>query len=578
MANNSSGARSVLYGKTIDHVLEQEVVLVGRLGRRTSRPMLADGGASDCAAGTSLEGACYRAVHRARGPHAATRSSVAIRRCCGASAATTSTSSSTPMRPVNLAKLMVGSEGTLGVVLSAKLNLVPLPRAKAVLAIQFASLSDSLAATPLILQHRPSAVEVMDRFILDHTRQSPALHACARASSRAIRRRCSASSSTATVQRICRRGCRRSKQALRAARLGYRYRPRDRRAAAQAKIWTLREAALGLSMAMKGDAKSLSFVEDTAVAPERLRDYIERFLGIVQRHGTSAGIYAHASVGCLHVRPVVNMKTEAGVRTFEAIANEVSDLVLEYGGALSGEHGDGLVRSPFMRKMFGPELYDAFRTIKRTFDPERAVQSRQDRRRAAADGQPALRTGVLHDAADNLVRLRRRRRHGRRRRDVQRPRRLPQDPRRHDVSVVHGHARGAAHDARPGGRAAPDDGRPARRSRPWRPRRLRDARSLSRVPGVQGRVPGRRRRGAVQERVSRRLLEAAWHIRSARECSAMRIASRCGAADLRRCRTARIEHARTPHRGTRARHRSPTHGPAIPAANAPAIGRPFARC
>ena len=141
-------------------------------------------------------------------------------------------------------------------------------------------------------------------------------------------------------------------------------------ATAQAAVWSLREAALGLSMAMKGDAKSLSFVEDTAVPPERLRDYIERFLAIVGRHGTAAGIYAHASVGCLHVRPVVNLKTEQGVRTFESIANAIADLVLEFGGALSGEHGDGLVRSPFMRKMFGPELYEAFREIKRTFDPK----------------------------------------------------------------------------------------------------------------------------------------------------------------------------------------------------------------
>jgi FAD/FMN-containing dehydrogenase len=122
-------------------------------------------------------------------------------------------------------------------------------------------------------------------------------------------------------------------------------------------------------MAMRADAKSISFVEDTAVAPERLRDYIARFMAIVAGHGTTAGVYAHASVGCLHVRPVVNMKTDAGVRQFEAIANDISDLVLEYGGALSGEHGDGLVRGPFMAKMFGPTLYEVFRTIKRTFDP-----------------------------------------------------------------------------------------------------------------------------------------------------------------------------------------------------------------
>ncbi len=137
----------------------------------------------------------------------------------------------------------------------------------------------------------------------------------------------------------------------------------------QARVWNLREAALGLSMTMKEDSKSLSFVEDTAVAPEKLRDYIERFMALIRRHNTTAGVYAHASVGCLHVRPVVNMKTAEGIRKFEAIATEVADLVLEFGGALSGEHGDGLVRSPFMQKMFGPVLYEAFRTIKRTFDP-----------------------------------------------------------------------------------------------------------------------------------------------------------------------------------------------------------------
>jgi Fe-S oxidoreductase len=122
-------------------------------------------------------------------------------------------------------------------------------------------------------------------------------------------------------------------------------------------------------MAMKGDEKSLSFVEDTAVDPATLREYIDRFLHIVRSHGTSAGVYAHASVGCLHVRPVVNMKTIEGIRRFEAIANDVADLVLEFGGALSGEHGDGMVRGPFAEKMFGPVLYDAFRVVKRAFDP-----------------------------------------------------------------------------------------------------------------------------------------------------------------------------------------------------------------
>src|SRR5581483_5705224 len=127
--------------------------------------------------------------------------------------------------------------------------------------------------------------------------------------------------------------------------------------------------ALGLSTAMKSDAKSISFVEDTAVAPEKLSEFIGRFMQIVRRHETTAGVYAHASVGCLHVRPVINLKTEDGVQKFASLAEQVSELVVEFGGALSGEHGDGLVRSPFMRKIFGDVLYEAFREIKRTFDP-----------------------------------------------------------------------------------------------------------------------------------------------------------------------------------------------------------------
>src|SRR5262249_46275192 len=125
-------------------------------------------------------------------------------------------------------------------------------------------------------------------------------------------------------------------------------------AALQGRIWKLRKLSLGLSMAEKGDAKAISFVEDTAVSPEKLRDYIAEFLDLLGRHGTRAGVYAHASVGCLHVRPVIDLKTEGGVRQFEAIAAGVAELVLKYGGALSGEHGDGLVRSPFQEKMFGP--------------------------------------------------------------------------------------------------------------------------------------------------------------------------------------------------------------------------------
>ena len=507
MANNSAGARSVLYGKTIDHVLEQHVVLSdGSLAH--FRP-LEPGQVDELCARDSLEGACYREVRRLVRENVAEidrRYPKVLRRVGGYNldALVAACADENPA-PFNMAKLMVGSEGTLGVVLEAKLALVPLPKFKAVLAIQFADLLEALEATPAILAHRPSAIEVMDGFILGHTRQSPALEKLKRtfidgdpAALLCVELYAEAKEDLAPRLDAIERD-------LTTRRLGYRYH-RALDAAAQSAVWSVREAALGLSMAMKGDAKSLSFVEDTAVAPEKLRDYIDKFLQMIRRHGTTAGVYAHASVGCLHVRPVINMKTEAGVRQFAAIASDSADLVLEFGGALSGEHGDGLVRSGFMERMFGPALYDAFRHIKRTFDPGGIFNPGQDRRRAAAHGQSALRSLVSRRPAADVLRLFRSRRTGWRGRDVQRPRRLPQGAGRDDVPVVHGDAGGVPFDAGTRERAAAGHVGTPRRSGPRRRGCPPGARPVPGVPRLQGRVPGRRRRGAVQERVPRRLL------------------------------------------------------------------------
>ena len=366
ISNNSSGARSVLYGKTIDHVLDLHVAL----GDGTVvhlRPLASDELDVVCAANT-LEGRCAQTLRRLGVEHAAEvdrRYPKILRRVGGYNL----DAFTDPARPFNLAHLIVGSEGTLGLVVEARVNLVPLPNAKAVLTIEFDDLLDALGATPALLEHRPAAIEVMDRFILDHARESPTLDA--------VRRAVLQGDTPGALLCV-------ELYADDAAELPGRLEAIERDLAArgiaartsraldpeaQARIWQLRQSSLGLSMAMKGDAKSVSFVEDTAVAPDQLRDYIARFLKVVQRHGSTTGIYAHASVGCLHVRPVVNLKTDAGVQQFEAIANDISELVLEFGGALSGEHGDGLVRGPFVERMFGSELYAAFRTIKRTFDP-----------------------------------------------------------------------------------------------------------------------------------------------------------------------------------------------------------------
>ena len=365
MANNSSGARSVIYGKTIDHVLEQEVVLSDG---SVARFRALDPDELDVAChGDSLEATCYRQLRTVADETAdevERRFPKILRRVGGYNL----DRFGRPGEPFNLTNLMVGSEGTLGVVVEAKIKLVALPRAKAVLVIQFHDLLQALEAAPVILQHHPSAVEVMDRFILDNTKQSAALEALRRTFIEGEPEALLCVELYANESEELPPRLEALEQDLVAHAFGYRFH-RALDAVGQQRIWSLREAALGLSMATKEEAKSISFVEDTAVSPDRLRDYIDRFLSIIRRHDTTAGVYAHASVGCLHVRPVVNLKTEEGVRKFEAIAHEISDLVLEFGGALSGEHGDGLVRSPFIEKMFGPVLYDAFRRIKYTFDP-----------------------------------------------------------------------------------------------------------------------------------------------------------------------------------------------------------------
>ena len=318
IANNSSGARSVLYGKTIDHVLELKAVL-------SDGSLVAPGAARRVGArGQVLRRRISKApatasTRRLAAEHAEEidrRFPKILRRVGGYNL-----DEFVPERPApgrrcrfNLARLLVGSEGTLGVTVEAKLKLVELPRAKATLVVEFADLLEALAATPLILRHDPAAVEVVDKYVLDSTRLNP----------EATRLRDFLQGDPAAILLIELYGDRADELPPRLAALEDDLRAKRVRRittwpspspAAQARVWKLRTMALGLSMAEKGDAKAISFVEDTAVAPEHLRDYIAEFLAIIARHETTAGVYAHASVGCLHVRPVINLKTEEGVRT-----------------------------------------------------------------------------------------------------------------------------------------------------------------------------------------------------------------------------------------------------------------------
>ena len=386
VGNNSAGTRSVVYGKTIDYVHSLTAVLsdgsVVELQAITTEQLAESSAQSD------REGSCYRIVEQLAAKHAAEirrRYPNILRRVGGYNldafvdaANATQAPQPGPQRrsqlapdsnaSFNLARLIVGAEGTLALVLEVCLHLVPRPKTRTLCTIQFHDLLEALGATPAILEHGPAAVELVDRFILDTTREKPQFEP--------FREFIEGDpAAVLMVEFLSDEECDlspkvdRLEQTLAELGLGYHFHRADG-ANEQGRIWGLRRAALGLSMSQRGDAKAISFVEDTAVAPERLRDYIERFIAILESHQLTAGFYAHASVGLLHIRPVVNMKTAEGVDHFERVATEVADLVLEFGGAVSGEHGDGLARSPFQEKMFGPTLYQAFRQIKHTFDPD----------------------------------------------------------------------------------------------------------------------------------------------------------------------------------------------------------------
>jgi len=138
----------------------------------------------------------------------------------------------------------------------------------------------------------------------------------------------------------------------------------------QSDVWTLRKSGLGLLMSKPGDEQPYSFVEDTAVEPARLAEYITRFKNILDDEGVHAGYYAHASVGCIHVKPVLNLKASHDIEKMRRIAEKVCDLAVEFGGTMSGEHGDGIVRSCWLERLYGPRIIDAFRELKRIFDPD----------------------------------------------------------------------------------------------------------------------------------------------------------------------------------------------------------------
>jgi FAD/FMN-containing dehydrogenase/Fe-S oxidoreductase len=364
IGNNSSGSRSIVYGKTVDSVVEVRALLAG--GEAVTFGPLGPEAVAARARREGPEGVVYRRipeiVERTRA-EVAQRFPKIQRRVGGYNL-----DEFPPGRPVNLAKLIVGSEGTLAMVTEATVRIVPRHPATVVAVLHFDDLIRALEVTTEILETRPTAVEVIDKIVLDMAREMRGY----------AQKMTFIEGDPEALVAVEYGGERREALVARLDALEARMRRSGYRGAivraiapvAQKNLWEIREAGVGLLLGMKTARKPVAFVEDTAVAPQHVAEYIRRFREIVERHGTRASFYGHASVGLLHARPILNLKDARDLGAMRQMAEEISDLVQEFGGAMSGEHGDGLLRSHFNEKLFGPRLYQAFREVKAAFDPE----------------------------------------------------------------------------------------------------------------------------------------------------------------------------------------------------------------
>ncbi len=407
IGNNSAGSRSIVYGKTIDHVRRLGVVLAD--GRRTQFGPLTPEEWEARAASSSPDAPLYRRVLdvvwqqrdeiRRRFPKILRRvSGYNLDVLCDGLTSeyrVPSTESSvhrtqipapnlqnavlstqysvlgtqySPSTTPGLHQLIIGSEGTLAVITEAELNVIPTPRHRGLLVPLFSSLAAALDALAPCLELRPSAVELMDHMLIELSAGNLAL----RDTMKVIQGRPKA------LLMVEFSGDDAGEVADRVEKLERKLHGVNGLTgivpaldpALRESLWSWRRASMPLLYGIPGDRKPITFVEDAAVAPERLPEFAARFRDILQHEGTDGAFYGHASVGCLHIRPLLNLKDADDVSRMRRITVQVTDLVLEFGGSLSGEHGDGLARSEWNEKMFGPAVYAAFQQIKRAFDPD----------------------------------------------------------------------------------------------------------------------------------------------------------------------------------------------------------------
>lgn len=358
LGNNATGSHSILYGMAHDHLLEADAVLSDASTVRfktRSREEL-----KSFPDNNSLANNIYREIPAIldRYQHEITNHyPETFRNVAGYNLQVLASNEG-----LNPATLLVGAEGTLGLITAAKLNLVPVPEFKTLYLVHFNDLGAALTCVPEILRSNPSAVELIDSMLLRLARANPAYRPLLEA-----------------IQGD-------PEAVLAVEYQGNEFKPLTGKEtilsgfgptipllepAAQDKIWKARKVGLGILQSKRGDAKPTTFIEDAAVPVEHLADYSLELKEFAASIGVGEiAFYAHASAGCLHIRPQVNLKSAQGIGQMRALAEKSLELVIRYGGTTSGEHGEGFARGEFSQKLFGSVLTQAFQEVKEIFDPD----------------------------------------------------------------------------------------------------------------------------------------------------------------------------------------------------------------
>jgi FAD/FMN-containing dehydrogenase/Fe-S oxidoreductase len=366
--NNSCGSRSLHYGNMVHNVLGIDAWLSDGASAHFGPLQAMQAGASARVRGLIDTVAAIAARERTE---IEARYPKVLRRVGGYNLDVFHPQSELPYTrdgSVNLAHLLVGSEGTLAYSRALTLKLAPLPEAKALGIVNFSNFSKAMDSAQHIVKLRPVAVELVDRTMIELARSNPAFRAT-------IEKALIGAPDAILLVEFA--GADRAAQVASLKRLvelmgdlgmpGSVVEMADDRE--QKELWEVRKAGLNIMMSLKGDGKPVSFIEDCAVPLEHLAEYTDSLTEVFARHGTRGTWYAHASVGTLHVRPILDMRRDGSAK-MRAIAEEAAALVRRYKGAFSGEHGDGLVRSEWVDWQFGERMMQAFREVKDAFDPE----------------------------------------------------------------------------------------------------------------------------------------------------------------------------------------------------------------